>query len=162
MKASHKTTFVASSYSNRECVQCSVNHELKDSGKFKALTLDPRMEKVTSNYICFKCLRAGHSAIRCNSSRYTKCRSRHHPQLHTESSHNQRSSKKTTPTSDKSNSTRAGVPSSSANISTLHSRENFKVLLSTATVHIKDEHGHVQQIRAVFDSGSEVTFITEE
>lgn len=164
VKASSKTTLVASSESSRECVLCSANHELNDCVKFKALNLDQRKEKVISNNLCFKCLRAGHSAVRCSSSRCAKCRGRHHLLLHSEELHNQRSSKGSTSTAEKPKSTTtatAGEPSSSANISTLHSRGNSQVVLSTAIVH-KDEHGHVQKIRALLDSGSEVTFITEE
>lgn len=66
------------------CILCSEVHLLYNCSKFKEMNVVGRREFVSTNRICFNCLRGGHTAITCtNTHRCKDCSRPHHSLLHT-------------------------------------------------------------------------------
>ncbi|XP_071579521.1 uncharacterized protein [Temnothorax nylanderi] len=114
---------------------------------------------------CYNCLGKGHFPSTCPSQkRCTHCQGKHHSLLHAESEPN---SSKERPEASKAD--KYDVPLSDPK-STLALKVQIDkgpnpittpVLLATARVLVSTNEGRALQIRALIDTGSEATFITE-
>lgn len=148
------------------------------------MTIEQRSKFVSSENLCFNCLRSGHSAFKCNSTQCQRCQKRHQTTLHREASSNNTSqqSSKNIAKSSSSNSNQNQVtsnniqssednrqsstePASTSTVNTLfaHSvNSNHQVLLATAKIILENHEGDQHEVRALLDSGSEASFISEE
>ncbi|XP_055912928.1 uncharacterized protein LOC129946684 [Eupeodes corollae] len=169
-----RTHFVKSTPS---CPKCQDSHLLSSCPKFISFSIDSRWEFVRNNSLCFNCLRSGHAYNNCRLTvRCHKCHSRHHSLLHTSQSQN--STQSTFQTSNqnsnaashsnlRSNSSENPIPHSSNSLIANHSisfKHNHQVstILPTALARIQDKQGIYQIVRILLDSGSQVSFITEQ
>lgn len=140
-KGDNKTkAFVAS---KPYCVYCKKDHYIQNCEAFVRLSIEQRRTQAMKNHLCLNCLRLGHTSKMCYASSCKTCNARHNTLLHEER------------------------VSSSENEQTvnLSSHINFngdQVLLSTALLKIFDKNGKCHVARALLDSGSQSSFITED
>ena len=67
------------------CAVCKDAHKLTDCPTFKAKTVEARMDVVSTERLCFSCLKKGHWSRKCRTARrcgIEDCRFQHHPLLH--------------------------------------------------------------------------------
>jgi len=145
------------------CPLCKERHALRSCFKFKAYPAEQRRDQVRKKKACFNCLGQGHTVSNCPSTnRCRHCQEKHHSLLHLEGSETP-SLPTATPTSNENSSTpeRAGVPGESAKVAALSSSTSGTVLLATATVSLIGDSGRAMTVRALLDSGSEASFVSE-
>ena len=145
-----RTSYVASTNNTSEVCDKG-KHPLYTWQQFKLLPYEGKMSILKGNGYCFNCLNKGHLSKHCPSSpRCYKCLMTHHSWLHTGSEPDWRKSAKE-PTLSKtvtSHTSRAINPQQ-------------QVLLMTCQLHITITHGYVARARALLDSASSSSFITE-
>ena len=149
--------------------RCSEDHKLHACPEFKQMSIPERYTCVKTKRVCFNCLQSGHSAANC-PSKFTcrECRQRHHTLLH-------KPVKGTPVNTEKATGLHSNLPERTLE-ETLNTEEApdlvtsghcnasipiNNVLLSTAVVSIKNSNGKVVKLRALLDSGSQASFITE-
>ena len=152
------TSFAASADTSSNCVLCkSEKHPLYACSKFKSLPHDNKMSTLKSNGLCLNCLRSGHFMKNCSSHhRCRVCQKRHHTLLHLEEKPHVESS--VTPVNPASS-----VPVPAAPITSSHATTGIKsnLLLMTCQVKVEAPDGSSMQARAILDSGSSASFISE-
>lgn len=174
----HKSLVVNShSYSppaNKQfvCPLCKDNHAIYRCAKFRAYTIDVRMQKAKSLKLCLNCLRQGHNS---NACRIGPCRICNKPQNSLLHSHDSPSAAPSAPLSSVALCAAApaapeplmltetethpeDIPSHDVVLSAVHSS---CVLLSTALVHVQGHDGKKHTVRVLLDNGSTSSFITE-
>ncbi|XP_059224869.1 uncharacterized protein LOC131997670 [Stomoxys calcitrans] len=160
----------------QSCQICKATHFIRDCPKFIKKNINDRIHIVKISHLCYNCLSSNHGVKECKS-KFTcrECNLRHHTMLH--------KGQETQPRNQ--DSARDAVqPSSSAaalttriqstpdtqqnNITTLTLQDNRiwehhpgGTLLFTAIVQI-ESRGQLFDARAIIDSGSQSTFITEK
>jgi len=127
----------------KKCLSCGGSHSLKNCSIFKELPVSERYDMVSKNKLCMVCFSSKHWANRCQES-CSICKRRHHALLHRE----RKSSQDDT------------TPQSSAVL--LGSRSTPTVLLGTALVLVRDASGEFQPVRALLDSGSQISAISRK
>lgn len=143
-------SFIANvSGSASNCVLCKDSpHPLYVCSKFKCLTHDQMVSTLKEHGICMNCLRPGHFVKQCKSVHYCrKCQKPHHTLLHVE---------KTTTTN--SSDPQQVVSTVSANTAVGLSPDS---LLMTCRVQAQAPDGSTVEVRALLDSASSVSFISE-
>ncbi|XP_054746156.1 uncharacterized protein LOC129250562 [Anastrepha obliqua] len=157
-------------------------HKIYSCEKFRELDLPTKSQFVKQGRICFNCLSSGHYKDRCNSASTCRmCKQRHHTLLHGalhsttvtamnnyigNATHPLCAADATSKVSAKTFELPASVDvprvSSCLNSSSSpHIAVERVVLLSTALVKVRDCSGNWQPARALFDSGSHASFVTE-
>ncbi|XP_036342389.1 uncharacterized protein LOC118751681, partial [Rhagoletis pomonella] len=153
------------------CKMChSHEHRLKRCDKFHNLTPLKRLEFIKSIHSCLNCLSAGHTVTKCTSPfNCSTCHSRHHTLLHMQATQPKATalSAPTSPsydiasTSEQAKRREAAKKNKTVNkVNSCHANSNKGVLLGTAWVNIH-HNGVNYSARALIDSGSECSFITE-
>ncbi|XP_055604311.1 uncharacterized protein LOC129752562 [Uranotaenia lowii] len=150
----------------RQCFACSDHHPLYQCSVFSKMTSEDKEKLVRRQQLCRNCLRKGHVSRNCSSKNTCrKCRGRHHSQLCSDDHSQQERNKQrveSTSTTETGAASEAASPSLSAAIHNpeagLHPN---KVILATAVITLLDDHGNSHAARALLDSGSECSFITE-
>lgn len=145
---------------SKKCPVCRDRYPLCTCRQFKALTVEKRREQARQFHACFNCLSLSHRASQCPSGgRCGVCAERHHTLLH---------AKETANASDPIGSVRAPAAKSentsereSAKVATLAAATSGTVLLATARVKLVTECGRTMTVRALLDSSSEASFVTE-
>ena len=151
--------------------KCDVEHKLHACPEFK-MSISQKYDLVKKKRACFNCLQTGHSVSECGSKiSCRECNAKHHTLLHRP--------KPVTTLHDGSNKTIARVSTSaSTTIQSAGSARqqadtsvfsghcgsgspNAGALLPTAIVPIHNKAGEKVHLRALLDSGSQVSFITE-
>ncbi|XP_055850361.1 uncharacterized protein LOC129914934 [Episyrphus balteatus] len=140
------------------CPKCKADHSLNQCPHFLSLDTITRRS--------FKC----HSKFRCRT-----CHARHHSLVHPQSpttvssDHNSSSSSPGTsstnpimPNSLSATTSPISLCSSVAQPINLHSEVHSQVLLPTAIAQVHDKQGTSHHIRLLLDSGSQVSFVTEQ
>lgn len=164
----HKT-LVANTYSpparKFACLYCKGNHALYHCQKFKSLPLETRLDKVKVLKLCLNCLRQGHADNVCRLGPCRSCGVRRNSLLHDHET--------TAPSAQPVPSTSnvllhalpqpdiQGQPPGPTQDITLSAIQSNCVLLSTALIHVTDNNGKYHKVRAILDSGSTSSFITE-
>ena len=127
------------------CPKCGTQHSIYSCDAFRALNLDGKLEFVKNKRLCFNCLKPDHSIKDCKSkSTCRTCKKRHHTLLHRQPV--QAQSEVTT----QSCLGHKGATSLQT------------VLLPTAMVQVKTGSNTMKPIRALLDSGSQITCITSK
>ncbi|KAJ8969455.1 hypothetical protein NQ317_011058 [Molorchus minor] len=156
--SSHSSLFVKTY--NACCALCKGNHPLYKCNNFTMKTPTQRYEFVKNSRLCLNCLSDVHVIKNCNSkSVCRKCTQRHHTLLHFDQNYSSHTSVE--PTADTPQAVVAST-SNTVNSFTGLSPRKGTVLLSTALVEILDGFGNHQTVRALIDSGSQVSFITQK
>ncbi|XP_055910831.1 uncharacterized protein LOC129945199 [Eupeodes corollae] len=173
--------------SGPSCPKCQEGHLLSSCQAFKTLNIESRREFVRNKSLCFNCLRSGHASNNCRLTvRCHLCRSRHHSLLHSSQSQNSNQTSNQTSNFNSSRNSNQGsnavsdsnhqsinsnsenpTPHSSNSLIANHSisfKPNHQVstILPTAVARIRDNQGLYQIVRVLLDSGSQVSFITEQ
>ena len=150
-KSKSRSSYQAST--ERKCVGCyEATHPLYSCGAFAAMSHEHRLARVRKHNLCLNCLRQGHYASQCKSTRRCEeCHGKHHTLLHHDASKAEtKSSPAPTDESDK------------GSIANHHTNgRHGSILLMTCQVIIRAPDGATVQVRALLDSGSEASFITE-
>ncbi|XP_067129093.1 uncharacterized protein [Centruroides vittatus] len=162
------------------CFLCKNEHSLSKCSRFTQMSTQKRIDVVKRNRLCFNCLTARHQAKTCMSlSRCRICGKLHHTMLHisrdSEVSSTLNSGKAFSPPltdappsqstpydlSSPTTTTCAGLfdPSSTIGVGLKGTKQ---VLLCTALVKVSDSSGNFVTCRALLDSGSEASFVTED
>ena len=154
---------------------CSEPHKFHASPNFKNLLVSDRKKFVRSRQLCFDCLQSGHGVGAC-TSKFTcrECKMKHHTLLHRDKSLQANSSIERTIQSNAASTEtikkyHETVVNSHCNATTecrLHSFSSHSppftnVLLPTAYFSLRDKAGNEMSMRALLDSGSQASFITE-
>lgn len=138
------------------CVLCkSDKHPLYICSKFKALPHDKMISTLRSNGLCLNCLRPGHFVRDCRSvHRCKKCQNPHHTLLHIEAK--------------EENPSPVQGPPNLPNLSTTtpiptHAAMGIKsnLLLMTCRVLVNAPDGSSVEARALLDSASSTSFVSE-
>ena len=129
---------------------CGWEHRLYTCPKYNALTIDKKTDFIKAERLCFNCLRCGHRLQDCASA--SKCKEWNRS-LH-ESLHRQKDFK--------ANSATVEVQKTDGIIVTSHGAlSSEQVILPTAVVQVQGKHD-VVSLRALLDSGSQTSFITDD
>ena len=135
------------------CLACEKEkHPLYVCTKFKSLPHANKLELLRAKNCCLNCLRPGHIAKKCKSLNHCKqCKRPHHTLLHMDSKRPEEHSKEKAPVTDSSDAVVSPVN---------HVSVHPHILLMTCKVHVESPGGTVQA-RALLDSGSSASFISE-
>ena len=146
------TSFTASTVNStgHNCVICkSYKHPLYACLQFKSLPHDEMVSTLKSHHLCMNCLRPGHFVKECTSvHRCRKCQKPHHTLLHLEH-------KDIAATSTGTTSTSQSVVSNTA------TGLSSKSLLMTCRVLVDAPDGSSVEARAILDSASSASFVSE-
>ncbi len=148
------------------CISCKDNHLLIRCAVFAAKTPKQRLELIQQNQRCANCFAASHSTKQCTSSHLCKvCNRKHHTLLHLTDNQSPPAKQQPTPTpqAPPAETSQPENLSSTASVHVIHkSEKNSKVvLLPTAVVRVLSKK-FAQPARALLDSCSQVTMISEE
>ncbi|XP_075162890.1 uncharacterized protein LOC142235523 [Haematobia irritans] len=162
--------------SNKQtCPLCKEMHFIRDCPKFIEKTVNDRIHVVKISHLCYNCLSSTHGIKDCKSN-YTcrECNMRHHTMLHkgpeTQPSGNDPTRDVVRPSTSASALTTQiqSTPNMENNITTLTLQDDQTcayhprgTLLFTALVQI-ESRGQLFDARAIIDSGSQSTFISEK
>ncbi|XP_060665547.1 uncharacterized protein LOC132797785 [Drosophila nasuta] len=144
----------------KSCDLCSKeNHPVRVCPSFLEMSVNDRMSYIKQKSLCLNCFARGHQLRECTSAHNClTCKGRHHTLLHRgDSAHNGASSSSTPSTLPNIQST----PNQSAtNVQNYFAINAQNILLGTAVVNVC-HLGTTYTARALIDSGSEATFISE-
>lgn len=160
------TALTAATDTARQCALCQGNHFLKFCFRFKKLPTTQRRELVKKNGLCFNCLQSKHTANSCTSEfRCQRCKGKHHILLHIPGNPASTAGPETAASSgaievlpDQQLTPATNV---NANVTVLSATARTTVLMATARVLLTNSRGTTFSVRALLDSGSELSFITE-
>ncbi|XP_070167756.1 uncharacterized protein [Polyergus mexicanus] len=150
----------------KRCSLCQGTHAFNYCSRFKALSVPQRREHVKKQGACFNCLRLKHGVSSCPSgSRCLRCQGKHHSMLHNsdDSSHASTDAGESVTTAE-TQAKAKDAPSTTAihsNVAALAAASRRQILLSTALATCFNDQGRSVVIRALLDSGSEATFLSE-
>jgi len=138
---------------NNECFFCKERHFVYQCKKLSALPVAERIKSVENRNLCLNCLRSNHILEKCLAQGCKVCGKRHNTLFHIDQS-SDRVTTNATEVSENNIQT--------AGLLVNHSVEQQnEILLSTATVLIKDKNHKWHECRALLDSGSQSNFITK-
>lgn len=154
--------------SQKLCPKCNGEHDLQNCSIFLALNNDARYKLLPTLKVCFNCLQRGHFANRCKKSGCNICKRRHNslvhmtegPALNTITRHSDNIISQPSASTSVVNSSEPVALSTSVTYTCSESKQR-DVLLSTALIKLYDNNNHAHVVRAVLDSGSTSSFISE-
>ncbi|XP_073845545.1 uncharacterized protein isoform X1 [Musca autumnalis] len=158
------------------CQICKANHFIRDCPQFLAKNVNDRIHVVKISHLCYNCLSTNHGVKECKSRFGCRtCNLKHHTLLH--KGKETLSAIQTTVQEEARPSTSAAALTTLIQSTTNQEAENITTLtlqdggnrdqhpgdtlLFTAVVQI-EANGHYYDARAIIDSGSQSTFITEK
>ncbi|XP_075157607.1 uncharacterized protein LOC142230871 [Haematobia irritans] len=150
-----------------QCKLCpDQSHTIRLCPKFANMCYKDKMECIRKLKLCLNCFAKNHTVKECKSTfNCLKCHLRHHTLMCTTKGDSGNSSPPVSSEAGSSNSQQIQSTTSNATsvdcIQSLATTTSRKVLLGTAIVHIL-HRGEIFMARAVFDSGSEASFISEK
>ncbi|XP_070075146.1 uncharacterized protein [Drosophila takahashii] len=147
----------------KSCDLCSKEtHPVRLCPRFIQMAVEARENYIKKKQLCLNCFARGHQLRDCSSTHSCfVCRGRHHTLLHRGNpfSNNPSSSGHARPRSDPP-SGGSDIPDEHSNVQVCFASGSKAVLLGTAMIDICHLGTHFRA-RALIDSGSEATFITE-
>ena len=127
------------------CPKCSKHNGIFSCSDFHSLSVEERVQFVKNNKLCFNCLKIGHSSKECKSkSGCRMCKKRHNTLLHRPLASEKQE------VSPQSCLGHGGYTSCSV------------TLLPTAVIKVRTVKDKLVSVRALLDSGSQVTCITSK
>ena len=148
-------SFTASaSDSQSNCLICKPEkHPLYACPRFKLMSHEQKIEVLKSNNLCMNCLRPGHFVKNCKSLHHCKvCQKSHHTLLHIDSS------AAISPPSPKPPNSPTVTPLVTSNAAACLAQNS---LLMTCRVLVEAPDGSLVNARALLDSASSASFISE-
>lgn len=142
----HQNTKLNTYNNSFQCIICDQNHRIYDCTVFKSKSMKDKLSDVTQYKLCANCLRQGHPVSECRMGPCKQCNQRHNTLLHSV---------------DASKANNAQVTEADTYVN--FSSENSKyVILSTAQIEVSNPvTKEATIVRALLDSGSESSFITQ-
>lgn len=166
-KTTTNTFHSTSAYSN-SCVVCSEDHRIFHCPSFIKLDIPTRIATIKSHSLCTNCFCSQHTNKRCKFGKCKICHQRHNTLLHLNSKPESKDNTSVPSSSQSSSPTLTSPPSSSSSplpstTTTLLSNtfDSTPILLATACIYIDAQDGSRHIIRALLDTGSQSTFISE-
>ncbi|XP_022167349.1 uncharacterized protein LOC111031631, partial [Myzus persicae] len=156
----------SSNPSVKSCPLCNAPHSIRSCTLFTDKPPNERFLIAKTHRLCINCLGTGHSSGRCPSN-YTcqSCKKSHHSLLHFNSTANKPNTFGPAPSNTLSIKTAEPVPGAESHVTTtsclVRGQPQRIVLLSTAIVDVYAADGRRHALRALLDSGSQASFITE-
>ena len=149
---SKASSFTSSAYGTNNCVISKTEkHPLYACTRLKSLSHDKMIETLKFNDLCMNCLRPGHFSRQCTSlSKCRKCQKPHHTLIHIET--------KTSEQSGAPTLISTVTPTATSNTATGFSSNT---LLMTCQVLIHSPDGTSLKARALLDSASSTSFVSE-
>lgn len=156
-------SYVASAEGDGVCIACErQGHLLYACRKFSGLPYHRRMALVRENKLCLNCLKPGHFVKQCTSKQACKkCGQGHHTLLHQERQKENGAGGKETPGPSSAPSLSASPIDFVASTQTLRASGQDQVMLMTCQVVVTRPGGPACRARALLDTGSSLSFITE-
>ncbi|XP_073831622.1 uncharacterized protein [Musca autumnalis] len=146
----------------KSSVVCSEEHSLKYCTSFLKMDTKHRFFVVKKNNLCIMCFGSSHLLKECRSSSSCSiCRGKHHTLLHRESRQSNIDSNAEKDCSTSTSQQARHNSTSEGNIQNCFADTRSQTLLGTAIVTIV-VNGVTCTARALIDSGSQATFITEK
>ncbi|KMQ88248.1 bel12-ag transposon polyprotein [Lasius niger] len=145
-----------------KCPQCQQGHTLGYCLKFKKFSFSQRKEQAQKLGACLNCLHTDHELSKCPSKyRCAACDGKHHTLLHSavipsNTANDLSQTKESASTAEDHSVTPTPNKVASYSVAT-----NRVVLLATAQIQIESLNGNVMIVRALLDTASESSFITE-
>ncbi|XP_076398078.1 uncharacterized protein LOC143266413 [Megachile rotundata] len=160
VKKTHSTIYAASAknLTSRKCLSCSGTHNISYCTKFKALSASKRKDRAIQLKACLNCLNAGHEMAKCPSQQgCLACGKRHHTLLH---------EAMLLPGSTVSHASTVQRPSEDedlfrATTCTSSATNRGIALLATARVKVEAPSGDSIEIRALLDTGSDTSLVSQ-
>ncbi|XP_050054711.1 uncharacterized protein LOC126549477 isoform X2 [Aphis gossypii] len=163
-QTSVKTSLSTTATAKNKCAFCDRDHPLFRCLMFKRKSVAERREFVIKKELCFVCLRPDHEANSCKSAYLCKtCEGRHSVLLHLDSKH-KGSVKTSTPNAmaiSKPIESTTDQNCTATNFSGAV-KSDVSVVLATAIVRIRDQSGELVPVRALLDTGSQISAITNQ
>ncbi|CAH1725014.1 unnamed protein product [Aphis gossypii] len=163
-QTSVKTSLSTTATAKNKCAFCDRDHPLFRCLMFKRKSVAERREFVIKKELCFVCLRPDHEANSCKSAYLCKtCEGRHSVLLHLDSKH-KGSGKTSTPNTmaiSKPIESTTDQNCTATNFSGAV-KSDVSVVLATAIVRIRDQSGELVPVRALLDTGSQISAITNQ
>ena len=151
-----------------KCIFCHDDHSIHKCQKFSKLNLQAREKFISNSSRCYNCFGKGHSLRECKSTHNCSlCSKRHHTLLHkVENSHgnpSQSNSKEPALPVNFENSTNANCSDSSNpdRFSVFSTQHDSSLILPTVVVSIRNIHDKLVNVRALLDTGSQPSLISE-
>ena len=136
------------------CAVCKDAHRLTDCPAFKAKTMEARMDVVSTERLCFSCLKKGHWSRRCRTARrcgIEDCRFQHHPLLH--------HSKRHAETDEDAPRKQEGARSTPFVAASTTNGSN--TLLQIVAIRVHGERG-TKDVLALLDTGAQMSLCSED
>ncbi|XP_055623126.1 uncharacterized protein LOC129766576 [Toxorhynchites rutilus septentrionalis] len=161
-----------------ECHACSQQHLLVKCPVFQKMTLKDRLNMVNSKKICSNCFRGNHFVRKCSSNFSCRiCQKRHHTLLHPGFETSVASNGQINQGTDQGQSTQSNpvsnavlrreveisdnVAKAPASFNTVSDTQTVNVFLSTVVLIVVDKYGREHLARALLDSGSQCSLMSE-
>lgn len=151
---------------SKQCTICRGNHPFNYCLRFKAYSVSQRREYVKKSGACYNCLKTKHAVSSCPSGqRCRRCQEKHHTLLHPPDAASVPSPEvpdrdagaKDKPVQQDPHTAATGSSGIASHTTTLAR----SVLLATAQVTVKNSQQETIVIRALLDSRSEASFLSE-
>lgn len=157
-KASKKPIIKSYVASNTyQCSLCTKNHLTYQCPDFNEMDVLARRNWVKSNNRCFNCLSMKHAVFQCKSKyRCHSCKKKHHTLLHVDETIDSQEPIDENKLPGPSNTTRKIISGH-----THGSSVAYQSILPTVTIRVINASGQTTLCRAMLDSGSQASFITE-
>lgn len=137
------------------CPLCKAPHYIGKCEYFLDLSTALRLQKIKTLRLCTNCLSTTHSVSKCTSKYSCRhCKAKHHSLLHFDPSKTS-----TEAFSQNSNTSQSTIDNSASTFVGTVNSSNLNVL-GTALIRIRDKTGHWLPVRALLDSGSQISAIT--
>ncbi|XP_058464504.1 uncharacterized protein LOC131438467 [Malaya genurostris] len=146
-----------------KCAKCSSEHPVYQCSEFKKLDIQSKRDLVQKAKLCYNCLRSSHIVKDCSSKsscRTTDCKKRHHTLLCplVDGSRDKHTEKSET----SNNPPEVTEPVINVHVTQVPKEpQQFVPILPTAIVRVQGSDGNLQHARALLDSGSEASLISE-
>ena len=147
------------------CVLCkTTRHSLYSCPKFKSLPHDQMLTIIKNNGYCMNCLKPGHFLKHCTSThRCRRCQKPHHTLLHVEFKADRSIPNSFVPAASPEQSSIAESIVTPVTSHVVHAcpKPNRQILLMTSRVLVTTHDGLTTQARALLDSASSSSFISD-
>lgn len=144
------------------CYVCAQEHYLRYCPTFLRMNQEERFDAVKRHNLCLNCFSSNHKLGQCASNfSCSKCNMKHHSLLHKDSRKTTQMSNEIVPDIPSTSQQAAQNVCSERNVQNCFTIVNKQVLLGTAIVNIV-ANGVIYTARALIDSGSQATFISEK
>lgn len=159
-KFSHKNNNHTRVY--KLCIMCNERHALYSCQQFLNLSLKDRLKFIHDKHLCINCMRSGHNVDTCVFGPCRKCDQKHNSLLcEVISSKDCNPSAVTLASYEAPNDTTMNLDKMRIHHSNKQVNRLRSILLSTAVVNLRGQSEKHIQARAILDTGSERSFITQ-